>query len=168
MKNTSAPLLTCFFLLLSVFFAVDVSAAPKKKKGANKQSGPKNPMLQSAFGAGFAKAKLSQQQQLGMMKLVQQYSGEAANVRKLFDDVYSDEQKEMISRAQEMAVRAGVKPENVAKRVAEAKATIQLNEAQKRQKKEAEQALAALKKKMKADALKFITPQQAQALFSGI
>jgi len=71
-----------------------LAKAKKGGKGKGKGRGQRggNPVLEAAFGEGFAKAKLSQPQQAGVMRLMQKYAPQVAAVKKKMGLVYTPEQ----------------------------------------------------------------------------
>ena len=159
----------CRWILLVVCVAILASpatAAPKKKgKGSGGRSSPPSPVLQNMFGDAYRNAKLSTVQAQRLYALAGAYSPRINAVRQKEIAVYTKEQRDLIERARAMAVRAGVNPKNIPKRVQEAVSSLEFSAEQKETLAKIKAEKSAIKSSMKQDASKFLTPAQLKTLF---
>lgn len=151
-------------------FSLDAAAKPKKKpkpkpKPKAAAAAAQNPFLRNTFGAAYGKAKLSRTQETRLVQLVQQYGPKMKQVMNDLHAVYDAEQRDLIERARTMAIRAGVKPENVETRVEEARRGIQFTAEQKQALAKAQAKKKSLTAEIRKKASAFLQPNQLQILF---
>lgn len=102
-----------------------------------------------------------------MVRLVQRYQPKISAITKKLEAVYTKEQQDLIQRSRQMAIRAGVNPKNIGKRVQETIDTIELTGEQQSTLAGAKKEQAALKKEIRRSAASFLTQAQANQLFGG-
>jgi len=165
----SPPLATLLAGLFVVLAATQVDAAKKKKRPPRRpnqsQAGRANPVLAAAFGDKYPQARLSPQQEAALVQVLGRHRTKLAAAMKAMADVYTAEQRARLLRARHMAIRAGVAPQNIEKRVAQAREAITFTEEQKKQMTAAKKQLQAVKSEVRQASASFLNPTQLNQLF---
>jgi hypothetical protein len=142
---------------------------PRRKKNNNnnnrKPTPAGNPVLTKMFGSKWTSASLSPNQQKQLTVLALQFAQANASIEQSKGKVYTTEQRDVLERAYTQAVRAGVNPDNIPKRVEEARKTLQFTPVQTEEFSKLKQQQELLKSQYRAAAGKFLNQQQMAKLF---
>ena len=163
-----SPTIRTVSLVLCLLLAGGVWAAPKKNNKNKNKNAPKpqvHPTLRAMFGESAAAAKMNNNQQMRLLRLTQQHQTKISAIQKKSEGVYTKEQQELIANSRRMAIRAGVNPQNIDKRVQEAISTIRLSDEQKTAMAAVKAEKAALMKEIRTAAGGFLSPLQIRQLF---